>query len=154
MAFGVVVTKRPLSRDIYDTPLLISMGTLIGDTQGLAHHGEHTAHGITDKKKRKSTHQQKKQKRNSCNVLRHFVKAGILSRVAWFFPSRLSIKSFLGSLSVKGSKQRQPTSLILSTRLLLCIITIGCTGSSINSVPGCKRGPAAYMGGFDGARRQ
>ena len=38
MAFGVVVTKRPLSWDIYDTPLLISMGTLIGDTEGLAHH--------------------------------------------------------------------------------------------------------------------
>ena len=61
MAFGVVVTKRPLSRDIYDTPLLISMGTLIGDTQGLAHHGEHTAHGTTDKKKNK-VHTNKKSK--------------------------------------------------------------------------------------------
>ena len=55
MAFGVVVTKRPLSRDIYDTPLLISMGTLIGDTEGLAHHGGHTAHVTTDEKKKKYT---------------------------------------------------------------------------------------------------
>ena len=37
------------------------MGTLIGDTQGLAHHGEHTAHGTTDKKKNK-VHTNKKSK--------------------------------------------------------------------------------------------
>jgi len=61
MAFGVVVTKRPLSRDIYDTPLLISMGTLIGDTEGLAHHGGHTAHVTTDEKKKK-VHTNKKSK--------------------------------------------------------------------------------------------
>ena len=47
-----------------------------------------------------------------CDV---FQKAGIFLRFPCFLPSRMSVKAVWGLLSVKGSKQRQPTSLSLIT---------------------------------------